>query len=65
MLPLVMNILVPLITKPSPSRRAVVRIAATSEPASGSVIAIAVRISPLANCGSHRAFCSALPKLST
>ena len=44
--PLVMNIFDPLSTQWSPSRRAVVRIAATSEPASGSVTATAVRISP-------------------
>ena len=36
--PLVMNIFEPLTTNSSPSRIAVVRIAATSEPASGSVM---------------------------
>jgi hypothetical protein len=36
--PLVMNVLAPLITYSSPSRTAVVRIPATSDPAPGSVI---------------------------
>ncbi len=44
--PLVMNILAPFNTQKSPSRRAVVRIDATSEPASGSVTATAVSTSP-------------------
>ena len=61
--PLVMNILVPLMTKPSPSRCAVVLMAATSEPASGSVTAMAVSTSPVTIPGSQRAFCSSLPKL--
>jgi hypothetical protein len=41
-------------TQPSPSRAAVVRIAATSEPASGSVIANAAMASPLTIGASHR-----------
>jgi hypothetical protein len=44
--PLVMNILVPLSTHSSPSRRAEVRMPATSEPAPGSVMPTAVISSP-------------------
>ena len=44
--PLVMKVLVPSTTYASPSRRAVVRMAATSEPPSGSVIARAPIFSP-------------------
>ena len=46
--PLVMNILLPLSTQPSPlaSRTARVRMPATSDPASGSVTATAVIFSP-------------------
>ena len=40
---------------------AVVAMPARSEPVPGSVIAIAVTISPLAHPGSHFAFCSGLP----
>ncbi len=61
--PFVMNILVPFIRHPSPSLRAVVRIAATSEPASGSVTPIAVINSPDANLDNHLSFCSGFPKL--
>ena len=45
--PLVMNVLAPLITYSSPSRIAVVRIPATSEPAPGSVIPRQPICSPL------------------
>ena len=45
--PLVMKIFDPLITYSSPSRRAVVRIPATSEPAPGSVIPRQAIFSPL------------------
>ena len=45
--PLVMNILLPLSTNPSPARSARVRMPATSDPASGSVTATAVIVSPL------------------
>ncbi len=45
--PLVMKIFDPLITYSSPSRIAVVRIPATSEPAPGSVIPSAPIFSPL------------------
>ncbi len=41
-----MYIFEPLMTHSSPSRTALVRIEATSEPASGSVTAIAATISP-------------------
>ena len=52
----------PLITHSSPSRTAVVRIAAGSEPASGSERQKAGVHSPLAHRGSHFCFCSSLPK---
>ena len=45
--PLVMNIFEPLITYSSPSRIALVRMPATSEPAPGSVIPSAPIFSPL------------------
>ena len=44
--PFVMNIFEPLRTQPSSVSRAVVRSPATSEPASGSVIASAAMLSP-------------------
>ncbi len=37
------------------------RIACTSEPASGSVIEKAQRTSPVAICGRNRCFCSSVP----
>ena len=49
--PLVTHIFWPLMTSSSPSRRAVVRIARTSEPASGSVIMKQQRSSPAASFG--------------
>ena len=51
----------PLITHSSPSRTALVRIAAGSEPASGSDSAKAGDHSPLAHFGSHLCFCSSEP----
>src|SRR6516225_9812003 len=57
-----MNIFRPLTRHVSPSRTAVVRIAATSEPASGSVIAIAPIFSPAIAGTSHRSRCSSVPK---
>ena len=54
--------LAPLITHSSPSRTAVVRIAAGSEPASGSDIAKAGDHSPLAQRGSRRSRSSSEPK---
>ena len=44
----------------SPSRTAVVRMPARSDPAPGSLIAIAVTISPVQNPGSHRLRCSSV-----
>ena len=49
-----MNVLEPLRTQSSPSRTAVVFSAARSEPPDGSVIPIAVRISPVQKPGSQR-----------
>ena len=51
--PLVTHIFCPLMTSSSPSRRAVVRIARTSEPASGSVIMKQQRRSPAAIVGRY------------
>ena len=45
----------------SPSRRAVVRIAAESEPDPASLRAYAARISPDASRGRYRCFCSSFP----
>ena len=52
---------VPLMTHSSPSRTAVVRIAAGSEPASGSDRQNAGDHSPVAQRGSQRSFCSSVP----
>jgi len=59
---LVMNALLPSITHSSPSSRAVVRVPPASDPAPGSVRPNAPSISPRTSCGSHCAFCSAVPK---
>ena len=59
--PLVMNIFEPLITYWSPSRTARVRMPFRSDPAPGSVIAIAPISSPRAIRGSQRLFCSGVP----
>ena len=59
--PLEMKVLAPLMTYSSPSRSAVVLMLFRSEPAPGSVIAIAVIISPLASFGSQRRRCSSVP----
>ena len=56
-MPLEMKVLAPLRTYASPSRLAVVLIACRSEPAPGSVIAMAVMSSPEQKPGSQRAFC--------
>jgi hypothetical protein len=61
-LPLVIHIFVPESTQSSPSRRALVRMAPGSEPASGSV-GRAPNTSPRAIGGSHRCFCSSEPNL--
>jgi hypothetical protein len=58
---LVIQLFWPLITHSSPSRTAVVRIAAGSEPASGSLSAKAGESSPEAQPGRKRCFCSSLP----
>ena len=54
--PLVMKSLVPFSTQWSPSRRAVVRIPATSEPAPGSVMPTAVIVRPAVMPGMYAAF---------
>ena len=59
--PFVMNVFEPLMTYWSPSRRAVVLIPCRSEPAAGSVIAIAATSSPRAMRGNQWRFCSSLP----
>ncbi len=63
-MPLVMNVLDPDSTQSPPSRRAVVRRPCRSEQAPGSVMAIAVIISPRTNGGSHRFFCSSVVRSS-
>src|SRR6266849_1200967 len=60
-----MKILRPLTTKWSPSRFATVVIPATSDPASGSVIARAAICSPRIAGASHLRFCSSVPNLNT
>ena len=60
--PEVMNILAPLTTYSSPSHTARVRRPATSEPASGSVIANAAIFSPARTGATKRRFCSSVPK---
>src|SRR5215207_2662362 len=57
-----MNVLDPSTTHPPPTRRARVRTAATSEPASGSVMASAPIASPRSAGTSQRRFCASLPK---
>jgi hypothetical protein len=65
-LPLVQKILVPLITQWSPSRRAVVVMAALSEPHPGSVIAIAAHLGlPSLKRFKNRFFCSGVPAAIT
>ena len=59
--PLVMNVLPPLTTKCSPSRCAAVRIAATSEPVSGSVMASAPIFSPARVGRTYRSIRPGLP----
>ena len=62
--PLVIQIFSPLRIQSLPSRRAVVRTAAASEPAPGSVRQKAAIISPVVSFGSQRAFCASVPKRS-
>ena len=64
MIPLVMKVLAPLRIQASPSRRAFVWMPCRSEPVPGSVIAIAVMISPEQNPGSQRCFCSSVASRS-
>ena len=56
-----MYVFCPLSRKSEPSRRAVVVMACELDPASGSVIAKEVMVSPEAMPGSHRFFCSSVP----
>src|SRR6266850_1507861 len=60
--PLVMKFFVPFSNQPSPSLRAVVRIAAASLPEAGSERAKHPIFSPFASPGSQRSFCASLPK---
>ena len=59
--PLVMNVFEPLMTYPLPDFFAVVLMPCRSDPAPGSVIAIAEISSPDAMRGSQRFFCSSVP----
>ncbi len=59
--PLEIHVLQPSSTQPSPSRRARIASAATSDPASGSDSANAAMASPRATSGSQRSRCAALP----
>src|SRR5688572_14224444 len=59
---LVIHVLLPSTTYPSPSRTARVRMFCRSEPPLGSVSAIAPRTSPVAMRGSQRSCCSSVPK---
>ncbi len=64
-MPLVMKVLEPLrIQSPLSSRRAEVVMPCRSLPVPGSVIAMAVMISPEQNPGSHRCFCSSVASRS-
>ena len=56
-----MKVLAPLMTYSSPSRIAVVRMPATSEPAPGSVIPRLPILSPAIEGGRYFCFCSSLP----
>ena len=58
----VIQVFVPLMTKPSATGVATVRIAWRSEPPSGSVSAIVARSSPVASRGRYRCCCSSVPK---
>ena len=60
--PLVIQIFSPFRIQSSPSRTAVVRMPAASEPAPGSVRQNAATSSPVASRGSQRAFFSSVPK---
>ena len=60
--PFVIHILAPFRIQSEPSRRAFVRIAPGSEPASGSVSPKQPSFVPAAICGSHCCFCSSEPQ---
>ena len=60
--PFVIHIFEPLRIQSEPSRRAVVRIAPGSEPASGSVSPKQPIASPACIAGSQRCFCSSVPQ---
>ena len=62
--PLVMKIFEPLMTQSPPSRRAVVRIAATSDPAPGSLMPIDAIFSPRMAGARNSRFCSGVPRAS-
>lgn len=61
-MPLEMNVLEPLRTQWSPRSSALVRMPWRSEPAPGSVIAMAVMVSPVQKPGSQRRFCSSVAR---
>ncbi len=65
MVPFVMNVFSPLSTHSSRSETALVVIAATSEPAPGSVTASAPMRSPAIAGTSHRRRCSSVPNRYT
>ncbi len=62
---LVMNCFDPLMTHSPPSRRAVVRVAPASEPASGSVSPKPASAVPASRSGSSSLFCASVPKRKT
>ena len=62
--PCVMNVFAPFSTQQSPSRVAVVRVAAASLPAFGSVSAQAPSFSPRASGTSHFCFCASVPNIA-
>jgi len=64
-MPEVMKIFSPLTTYSSPSRRAVVLTAATSEPPPGSVMANAEIFSPASTLGTTSRWSAALPRATT
>ena len=63
--PLVMKVFEPLTTQPPSTGSALVRMPATSEPASGSVIPSAAMRSPRMAGARKRCFCSSVPNFQT
>ena len=61
----VMNCFEPSMTQSSPSRRAVVRVAPASLPASGSVRPKPARARPASRSGRYSCFCSSVPNRNT